>query len=57
MIMNKTTGFRKGRPSSKPNLNPVGSHDFKDRNVPRNTRTSERSARVGPSRPGRQRRI
>ncbi len=55
MIMNKTTGFRKGRSSSKPNLNPVGSHDFKDRHVPRNTRTSERSARVGPSRPGQRR--
>jgi hypothetical protein len=55
MILNKTTGFRKGRPSSKPNLNPVGSHDFKDRHVPRNTRTTERSARGGPSRPGQRR--
>ena len=52
MIMKKTTGFRQG-PSGKPNLNPVGSHDFKGRSVPRNTRTSERSARTGPSRPSR----
>ncbi len=54
MLMKKTTGFRQA-PSGKPNLNPVGSHDFKGRNVPRNTRTSERSARTGPSRPSRRR--
>ena len=52
MLMKKTTGFRQA-PSGKPNLNPAGSHDFKDRSVPRNTRTSERSARTGPSRPSR----
>ena len=52
MLMKKTTGFRKA-PSGKLNLNPVGSHDFKGRSVPRNTRTSERSARTGPNRPSR----
>lgn len=54
MLIKKTTGFRQGK-SSKPSFNPVDSHDFKGRDVPRNTRTSERSARVGPSRPSRRR--
>jgi hypothetical protein len=54
MLIKKTTGFRQGT-SSKPSFNPVDSHDFKGRDVPRNTRTSERSARVGPSRPTRRR--
>jgi hypothetical protein len=54
MLIKKTTGFRQGT-SSKPSFNPVDSHDFKGRDVPRNTRTSERSARVGPSRPSRRR--